>query len=124
VLRPPLETALLSGGQFSRAVDTRHQSPNRRLLRPGCRPSDVEDAAQYLARTIHVNGAKSEFQLPKLLSGMSRRISIDDVVAYAVAESWLVKNGQRIIPGDVYPELQSAFRYVPAPVGGESRGIY
>jgi hypothetical protein len=40
----------------------------------------------------------------KILAGMSPGIRVDDLLECAVMNSWLVVNGDRISPGQDYPE--------------------
>ena len=61
--------------------------------------------------------------LEKKLTGMGRRMSIDQLLDHAVAEGWVVVNGSRIIAGATDPELPaSADRFVPVPEFGENAG--
>ena len=59
-----------------------------------------------------------------MLTGMSRRTKIDDVIAAAVSNGWLIDNGPRISPGEVEPELETSARYDPAPEDGYVSGYY
>jgi hypothetical protein len=56
-----------------------------------------------LARKLHAVGSLNRFEIPRMLSGLSRRISVDQVIAYAVENGWLVDSGPRVSPGDVEP---------------------
>jgi hypothetical protein len=58
-----------------------------------------------------------------MLTGMSRRIGIGDVLAHAVSQSWLIDNGPRISPGEVEPELPTSARFVPVD-DGHVQGYY
>ena len=39
------------------------------------------------------------------------------VIAHAAGQNWLVDNGGRVLPGEIYPEPDSSLRY--APMAGE-----
>jgi hypothetical protein len=43
-------------------------------------------------------GSVYRFELDKMLTGMSRRVSVDQLLNYAAGNGWLVVNGQRISP--------------------------
>jgi hypothetical protein len=88
---------------------------------PAAVPDDVAQAANHLARRIHYEGAVSRFQVERMLTGMSRRISIDSLLDFAASNGWLIINGQRIIPGEICPELVTSARFVPA---GDGVGTY
>ena len=47
------------------------------------------------------------------------RISVEDVLDHAAAEGWLIVPGQRVLPGEVEPELATSARYVPVPNGAQ-----
>ena len=51
-----------------------------------------------------MEGTQTRYQVEQILEGMSRKIRVDDVLAYAVENGWLIVNGDRISPGEVYPE--------------------
>ena len=57
------------------------------------------------------------FETAKMLAGGSRRLSVDEVIAHAAGQNWLVDNGGRVLPGEIYPEPDSSLRY--APMAGE-----
>jgi hypothetical protein len=48
-----------------------------------------------------------------MLAGGSRRLSVDEVIAHAAGQNWLVDNGARVLPGEIYPEPDSSLRYAP-----------
>jgi hypothetical protein len=52
----------------------------------------------FLARRIHAVGSVNRFEIPKMLTRMSRRTRVEDVLAYASERHWLIDNGPRISP--------------------------
>jgi hypothetical protein len=64
----------------------------------------LEHASSYLSRQIHRDGTQTRYQVEKILAGMSPGIRVDDLLECAVMNSWLVVNGDRISPGQDYPE--------------------
>jgi hypothetical protein len=51
-----------------------------------------------------------------MLTGMGRRLTVDQLLGYAVEQGWLIRNGRRVSPGEVEPEPDSSLRYTPAPL--------
>ena len=84
-------------------------------------PEDIKRTANTVARRIHYEGAVSRFQVERMLTGMSRRISIDSLLDFAASNGWLIIRDQRVIPGEVYPELETSARYA---VVGDGIGTY
>jgi hypothetical protein len=64
----------------------------------------LEHASGYLSRQIHRDGTQTRYQVEKILAGMSPGIRVDDLLECTVMNSWLVVNGDRISPGQDYPE--------------------
>ena len=72
---------------------------------------DIVQASNHIARVIHLQGSMYRFDLERMLRGMSRRLSLDQLLDYAVSQRWVTVNGPRISPGETYPELPTSARY-------------
>ena len=91
-----------------------------RSFDPGIVDPGIVDAAVSLTLVIQRTGGQYMFDVQRLLSGLGRRVTPEQVVACAVEHNWLGFNGSRATPGDVEPESASSLRYAPVPFGDAS----
>jgi hypothetical protein len=80
-------------------------------IEPAAVPAEIEQGANHIARYVHRNGSVYRFDFEKMIAGMSRRMSIDEILDCAVTRDWLIVNGRRVSPGATEPELVTCARY-------------
>jgi hypothetical protein len=73
------------------------------------RPPEHALAAR-LAMTVHRDGSQARFEVERSFEHLPPGVTIDSVVQYGQAQSWIVDRGGRVARGDLEPQLAPVFQ--------------